>query len=66
MMGEDGKATKPFMLPQRNPKRFYQRLLYSYNTPDFTSRPVKNDARRIGRDIESDERTTTKLQDFNR
>lgn len=66
MMGEDGKATKPFMLPQRHPKQFYQQLLYSYNTPDFTSRPVKNDARRIGRDIESDERTTTQLRDLNR
>ena len=41
MMGSDGKATKPFMLPQRNPKEFYRQLLYSYNTPDFTSRPVR-------------------------
>ena len=38
MMGKDGKATKPFMLPQRNPKQFYRKLLYSYNTPDFTIR----------------------------
>lgn len=41
MMGDDGRATKPFMLPQRNPKEFYRLSLYSYNTPDFTSCPVK-------------------------
>ena len=35
-----GRATKPFMLPQRNPKEYYRRLMYSYNTPDFTEKPV--------------------------
>lgn len=54
MMGADGRATKPFLLPQRNPKQFYRMLLYSYNTPDFTSRPVETDARLMGRNIESD------------
>ena len=62
MMGKDGRATKPFMLPQRNPKEFYRQLLYSYNTPDFTSRPVNSNARQIGRNIESDLRTDTKVE----
>ena len=62
MMGKDGRATKPFMLPQRNPKEFYRQLLYSYNTPDFTSRPVNSDARQMGRNIESDQRTPTKVE----
>ena len=62
MMGKDGKATKPFMLPQRDPKEFYRKLLYSYNTPDFTSRPVKNDTRAMVRNIESDKRTPTTLR----
>lgn len=44
---ENGKATKPFMLPQRNPKRYYQQSLYSFNTPDFTSRPVVLDAKAV-------------------
>lgn len=35
-----GKATKPFLLPQRHPKRYYRRLMYSFNTPDFALRPV--------------------------
>ena len=49
---EHGKATKPFLLPQQNPKEYYQRLMYSYNTPDFTSAPVKTNAREMGRKIE--------------
>ena len=43
-IGPDGEATKPFLLPQRDPKRYYTRSLYSYNTPDFTTRPVGSDA----------------------
>lgn len=62
MMDDDGRATKPFMLPQRNPRQFYRRLLYSYNTPDFTSRPVDSDARQLGRSIESGQRTPTTLR----
>ena len=38
---DKGRATKPFMLPQRDPRRYYRRLMYSYNTPDFTSKPVE-------------------------
>lgn len=37
---EKGKATKPFLLPQKNPKRYYHRTLYSFNTPDFISAPL--------------------------
>ena len=40
-IGKDGKATKPFLLPQQDPHRYYRRLLYSYNTPDFTSKAIK-------------------------
>ena len=57
-----GKATKPFLLPQRNPKQYYRRLLYSYNTPDFTSRPVETDARKMASRINGDERIPTKTQ----
>ena len=52
----NGKATKPFLLPQRNPKEYYRQLLYSFNTPDFSSRPIKPHARELGRQIESDKR----------
>ena len=31
----EGHATKPFMLPQQNPRRYYRELFLSYNVPDF-------------------------------
>ena len=62
MIGADGRATKPFLLPQRNPRDYYRRLLDSFNTPDFTSRPVDSDARSIGQAIEGDERVPTTLR----
>lgn len=58
----DGKAAKPFLLPQRNPRDYYRRLMHSYNTPDFTSRPVEMDARRMAERIESGERVATKTE----
>ena len=61
-LDDNGKATKPFLLPQRNPKQYYQRSLYSFNTPDFTSRRIQTDARSMGRQIESDQRIETKVK----
>ena len=61
-IGVDGKATKPFMLPQLNPKDYYRKLLYSYNTPDFTMRRVDTNAQLISRRIISDQRVTTILK----
>ena len=55
-IGADGKATKPFLLPQRNPKWYYAQSLYSFNTPDFANRPVAAHAQELGIRIESDER----------
>ena len=56
---KEGRVTKPFMLPQRNPKVYYRRLLYSYNTPDFTSKRIDVSERRMGKMIEKDERIKT-------
>ena len=56
----NGRATKPFLLPQRNPKEYYRQSLYSFNTPDFSSRPIASHARELGQQIESDNRTDTK------
>lgn len=55
----DGTATKPFMLPQENPRRYYDASLYSFNTPDFTLHPVSFDAYAAAREILSDERHAT-------
>lgn len=55
----DGTATKPFMLPQENPRRYYDASLYSFNTPDFTLHPVNFDAYAAAQEILSDERHAT-------
>ena len=62
MLDSQGRATKPFLLPQRNPKTYYRQSLYSFNTPDFTSRPVQSDSRLMSRRILSDQRTATHLR----
>ena len=56
-----GRASKPFLLPQRDPKNYYRYLLYSYNTPDFASRRIETDSREMGIRIESNQRTETKV-----
>ena len=59
---DNGKATKPFLLPQRNPKQYERRLLDSFNTPDFSARRIETDARTIGQQIESDKRVETVMK----
>lgn len=64
-IGADGVASKPFLLPQKNPTEYYDNLLYSYNTPDFTSEKVKLHKRKAGQAIESDQRIPTKVRRIN-
>lgn len=51
------REAKPFLLPQRNPKQYYDRLMNSYNTPDFTIRKVQMNMRKAGKAIMSNQRT---------
>ena len=37
---ENGVAGKPFLLPQRDPKAYYEKLFFSYNVPEFVTGPV--------------------------
>ena len=46
---ENGIEHKPFLLPQRNPKKFYGDLMFSYNIPEFIKGKVKVDRHRVGR-----------------
>lgn len=62
-INDEGKATKPFLLPQRDPKAFYRRLMYSYNTPDFTSKPVNTNASQMMDNLKRDERIATKISE---
>lgn len=48
---DKGKATKPFLLPQQNPKHYYERMMHSYNVPDFTSEKVEFDQRSAASEV---------------
>lgn len=59
---DKGNITKPFLLPQQQPAKYYDELLDSYNTPDFTSRKVKVNMRKLGSAIASDKRIPTTIR----
>ena len=59
---EQGRASKPFMLPQRNPRQYDEMSLYSFNTPDFTKEKVDFDDLRAAQEILSDQRVETKVR----
>lgn len=43
----EGRASKPFLLPQKDPRAYYKRLVHSYNLPAFMTGPVEMPERRI-------------------
>ena len=53
---ENGHCTKPFVLPQKNPRQYYHSTLYSFNAPDFTRERVQFDTRGVYSEVFSDER----------
>lgn len=59
---DQGRATKPFLLPQRHPWSYYDQLQDSYNTPDFTSSPVDFNARETGKQIMEKKRIKTTVR----
>ena len=46
-----GNVTKAFMLPQRNPRRFYRDRFLSFNVPEFIIAPTHFDGRKASRII---------------
>lgn len=54
--GDDGVAGKPFLLPQRDPKNFYEDLFRSYNVPEFVTGPVPLEKIRAQKAIDAPER----------
>ena len=56
---ENGHASKPFLLPQRDPRTYYGESLYSYNCPDFTLTKVKFNAKSAYREVMNDIRVKT-------
>ena len=59
---DKGRFSKPFLLPQRHPKEYYDESIYSFNTPDFTKQKVDFDAHQAGLEISSDKRVETKVK----
>jgi hypothetical protein len=57
---DEGQATKPFLLPQKNPRKFYHALFDAYNVPDFTRQPVELDINEARKKFESGEREVVK------
>ena len=52
----DGAVTKAFMLPQRNPRRFYSDRFLSFNVPDFIIGPTHFDGHEASRIINDESR----------
>ena len=51
-----GVVTKAFMLPQRNPRRFYRDRFLSFNVPEFIIAPTRFDGRKASRIINDERR----------
>jgi hypothetical protein len=52
----EGQITKAFMLPQRNPRRFYRDRFLSFNVPDFIISPTHFDGSKASRIINDESR----------
>jgi Tol biopolymer transport system component len=59
---EKGHFSKPFLLPQKNPKEYYNESLYSFNTPDFTNTHVSFNSHLAAQEILSPRRIETKMK----
>ena len=51
-----GNVTKAFMVPQRNPRRFYRDRFLSFNVPEFIICPTNFDGRKASRIINDESR----------
>jgi hypothetical protein len=59
---EQGRVSKPFLLPQRNPRKYYQELMDAYNVPDFTKNKVELDAHEAYRQVFDNKREQVKIK----
>ena len=59
---EQGKVSKPFLLPQRNPRKYYGELMDAYNCPDFTKAKVAFDAHEAYRQVFDNKREQVKIR----
>lgn len=59
---DDGKVSKPFLLPQWSPRKYYGGMFDAYNVPDFTKTKVAVDIREMQRQVNSEERIQVKIR----
>ena len=59
---EQGHVTKPFLLPQRNPRKYYREMMDAYNCPDFTKTKVELDAHEAYRQVFENQREIVKVK----
>jgi len=59
---ENGNASKPFLLPQKNPYQFYHNTLFTFNVPDFTQYEVKFNSSKAQRKLFSSERVSVTVK----
>lgn len=60
---ENGHESKPFMLPQKNPKDYYKDLMFSYNIPEFMTGKVGMSMHRISTCMRKDPGTQVTVMD---
>ncbi len=58
----DGNPAKPFLLPQRNPREYYDNQFRSYNIPEFITAPVRLDRNQAERTLMNPARTQVELK----
>jgi hypothetical protein len=57
-LDENGEATKPFILPQKNPD-FYDYCLNSFNVPELVAGKIRTDGRKMLKTIGSEAKSVT-------
>ncbi len=59
---DEGKVSKPFLLPQEEPWEYYDQSIYSYNVPEFTERPVDLVSKKVERKVITRRRQKVKIR----
>ena len=58
----DGHPGKPFLLPQKDPRAYYDALMMSYNIPEFITTPVDIDSHKAWKMLKSMKRERFSFQ----
>lgn len=61
---ENGNVGKPFLLPQIEPFNYYDRLIYSYNVPEFINEPLNLKFNEVEKKIKLNKRIHLKVRDL--